>query len=87
MIPQVGQANRHRDNLWQLGGELIRTIHESPRVRKQAIPHLIAAAINKDGGPLLADNDFEDDQASFDSTCRKLDRFIASQNANPNPTV
>jgi hypothetical protein len=79
--------NRHRDNLWRLGGELIRAIQESPRLRKQPIPHLIAAAIGQDGGPLLADNDFEDVQAAFDSTCRKLACFIASQNANPSPTV
>lgn len=79
--------NRHRDNLWRLGGELIRAIQENPRLRKQPIPHLITSAIDEDGGPLLADNDFEDDQASFDSTCRKLARFIASQAANSTPTI
>jgi hypothetical protein len=73
--------NRHRDNLWRLGGELIRAIQENARLRKQPIPHLIASMVGDDGGPLLTDNDFEEDQASFDLTCRKLARFLASQAA------
>ncbi len=71
--------NRHRDNLWRLGGELIRAIQENPSWRKKPIPRLIASMIDDDGGPLLSGNDFEEVQASFDATCRKLARFLASQ--------
>lgn len=75
--------NRHRDNLWRLGGELIRAIQENPRWRKQPIPHLITSLVDDEGGPLLSDNDFEEDQSSFDSTCRKLARFLATPAATP----
>jgi len=78
--------NRHRDNLWLLGGELIRAIQENSRLRKQPIPRLIASMVDDDGGPLLTGNDFEEDQISFDSTCRKLAHFLASQTATPSQT-
>lgn len=79
--------NQHRDNLWRLGGELIRAIQESPRLRKQPIPHLMTSMVDDDGGPFLTDNDFEEDQTSFDSTCRKLARFLATQGASSTPTL
>lgn len=67
---------RHRDNLWALGGEIISTLHETPRLRKQPMADVVFAAISEDGGPLLSHHQSEEEQRSFDSTCRKFWRFL-----------
>jgi hypothetical protein len=67
---------RHVDNLWILGGEIIRDLHKDPSLRKVAADRLLSDAIHADGGPLIH-NGSEEMQRSFDSTCRKLHRFIS----------
>src|ERR1700732_738051 len=66
---------RHIDNLWLLGGEIIRDLHYDPSLRKRATEQLLRSVIHEHGGPLIH-NGSEDDQRSFDSTCRKLHRFL-----------
>ena len=66
---------RHVDNLWMLGGEIIRDLHYDPSLRKVAVDRLLRDAIYTDGGPLIH-NGSEEEQRSFDSTCRKLHRFL-----------
>jgi len=66
---------RHVDNLWMLGGEIIRHLHFDPSLRKVPADRLVRDAIYADGGPLIH-NGSEDEQRSFDSTCRKLNRFL-----------
>jgi hypothetical protein len=66
---------RHVDNLWMLGGEIIRGLHYDPSQRKVAADRLLRNVIYTDGGPLLH-NGSEEEQRSFDSTCRKLHRFL-----------
>jgi len=51
---------RHVDNLWILGGEIIRDLNYTPSLRK---------------GPLIH-NGSEEEQHSLDATCRKLHRFL-----------
>jgi|ERR1700746_3783514 hypothetical protein len=63
--------HKHRDNLWLLGGELIRDLHEVPRLRKRPIAGLVLAALDDEGGPLISHGAREDQQRSFDATCRK----------------
>jgi hypothetical protein len=58
-----------------LGGEMIRDLHEDPSLRRIAVDRLLRDVIHADGGPLIH-NGSEDDQRSFDSTCRKLHRFL-----------
>jgi hypothetical protein len=67
---------RHVDNLWRLGGEIIRDLNYDPSLRKLAAERLLRKVVHEDGGPLLYDGS-EDEQRSFDSTCRKLHRFLA----------
>ena len=67
---------RHLDNLWLLGGELIRDLHHDPSLRKVSAERLLRNVIHEDGGPLVH-NGSEDEQRSFDSTCRKLHRFLS----------
>jgi hypothetical protein len=67
---------RHVDNLWILGGEIIRDLHYTPSLRRVAAQRLLREAVHADGGPLIH-NGSEQDQNSFDATCRKLHRFLS----------
>ena len=67
---------RHVDNLWMLGGEIIRDLHYDPSLRKRTVDLLLRNAVHEDGGPLVH-NGSEEAQRSFDATCRKLHRFLA----------
>jgi len=71
--------NLHRDNLWLLGGEIIRDINEMPKLRRRPVQELIREAIANDEGPLIHGGFSEQEQRSFDSTCKKLNRFLAAQ--------
>lgn len=68
-------VRRHVDNLWSLGGEIIRDLHDDPSLRKRTAERLLREAVHQDGGPLVH-NGSEEQQRSFDATCRKLNRFL-----------
>jgi hypothetical protein len=65
----------HVDNMWLLGGEIIRDVNQEPRLRNRSAEQLVRSVIHEDGGPLIH-NAWEDEQRSFDSTCRKFHRFL-----------
>ena len=67
---------RHVDNLWMLGGEIIRDLNYTPSLRKVAAQRLLRDAVHADGGPLIH-NGSEEEQRSLDSTCRKLHHFLS----------
>jgi len=67
---------RHVDNLWTLGGEIIRDLHYDPSLRKRAADRLLRSAVHEYGGPAIH-NGSEEAQRSFDATCRKLHRFLS----------
>jgi hypothetical protein len=54
---------RHRDNLWLLGGELIRALHDAPRLRKRPMDHVVLAALDREGGSLISHGTSEDRNA------------------------
>jgi hypothetical protein len=64
---------KHVDNVWALGGEFIRDLHNDPSLRRQPVGQSLFKMIEY-GGPLLYHGG-EDQQRSFDATCRKLRRF------------
>ena len=66
---------KHVDNLWMLGGEIIRDLNETPALRKVPVEDLLRDVL-KEGGPLLYHSDSEEQQRSFESTCRKFLRFL-----------
>jgi hypothetical protein len=68
---------KHVDHLWVLGGEIIRDLHEDPSLRKKTIEQVLLNVIDDEGGPLIYGVSSEQQQRSFDSTCRKLHRFLA----------
>jgi hypothetical protein len=94
---------RHRDNLWLLGGALIRNLHQAPRLRKRPIIDVVRQAIDEeggplichgvlnligdDGGPLLSHGQSEAEQRSFDATCRRFYRFLTDRNSSQRRAV
>jgi hypothetical protein len=71
-------VQKHVDNLWALGGAIIRDLHEDPSLRRKPIEQILADRIDDEGGPLVyAMESEEDQQRAFDSTCRKLHRFLS----------
>ena len=69
-------VRRHRDNLWALGGELIRCRYDDDALANKAAKHALCELIEGDGGPLMWPRISESQQDSLDATCRKLDRFM-----------
>ena len=66
---------RHVNNLWVLGGEIIRDLNETPTLRKRPIEDLLFETVQQDG-PLPYGCDSQQELRSFESTCRKLRRFL-----------
>ena len=67
---------KHVDNLWALGGEIIRNLNEDPSLRKRPIDRILDDKIDEEGGPLVyALESEEPQQRSLDSTCKKLHHF------------
>jgi hypothetical protein len=69
-----GTIQKHVDNMWALGGEFIRELHSDPALRKRSVDKVLSGMIEY-GGPLLYHGG-EDQQRSFDSTCRKFRCFL-----------
>ena len=67
---------QHVDNMWALGGEFIREFNDNPALRKRPVDRVLANMIEY-GGPLLYHGS-EDQQRSFDATCRKFRRFLTA---------
>lgn len=73
LSPQT--IRQHVDNLWTLGGEIIRDLHYDPSLRKKTAHQLLRGVVHEYGGPAVH-NGSEEQQRSVDSTCRKLHRFL-----------
>ncbi len=73
---------RHRDHLWMLGGEIIRRLHEEPALRGQSITIILLQSMDSECGPLIWPKIAQQQQDSFDATCRKLYQFLTT---NPKP--
>jgi len=74
---------QHRDNLWLLGGALISNLHKSPRLRKRPIEQVVGQALDHEGGPLISHGAAaEQQQRSFDATCRKFYLFLNDRNSS-----
>lgn len=74
---------RHRDHLWMLGGEIVRRLYEEPRWQRRSVPHVILQFMDPDCGPLIWPRITQQQQDSFDATCRKLYQFLTT---NPKPS-
>jgi hypothetical protein len=68
---------KHVDNLWVLGGEIVSDLNYTPSLRRKDIADVLGDVIGEDGGPLIHGGSSEEQQRSFDSTCRKFHRFLS----------
>ena len=69
---------KHVDNLWALGGEIIRDLNENPSLRRKSIEQILNDRIDDEGGPLVYALESEEPlQRACDSTCRKRHRFLS----------
>ena len=79
-LPQSRKTlRRHRDNIWVLGGEVIRQLQIDSGLRRLPIEQVVLSLIGDDGGPLLSHGQAEAEQRSFDATCRKLFRCLTDR--------
>ena len=69
---------KHVNNLWVLGGDIIRKLNDTPSLRNVPIEDLVFDVV-QDGGPLPSGCDSEEALRSFESSCRKLRRFLEQQ--------
>jgi hypothetical protein len=69
---------RHRDHLCMLGGEIIRRLQEEPVWRRTPIKTVLLQLIDDECGPLIWPTITEQQQDSFDATCRKLHQFLTT---------
>lgn len=70
-------ATNHLDNLWLLGGEVIRRVdlhneHHIPAME------LLLESVDAMGGPYCRHLDSEYAQESYDRTCAKLAKYLGS---------
>ena len=69
-------VKRHLDNLWLLGGELIREINMNPKLRKKTPMDLLLDNVDETGGPYCRHLDSEEEMRAYDATCKKLFKFL-----------
>ena len=72
--------NKHFNNLWLLGGELIDRIDKDEELRQISPLHFILQNIDSSGGPYSKHLDSEYEFESFDSTCRKFYKYLKQNN-------
>lgn len=70
---------RHLDNLWLIGGEIIRQVDYDPTLRDKPAHALLLEAIQNGEAPLVRDLT-EEQQAALDATARKLLKYVAASN-------
>lgn len=67
---------RHRDHMWMLGGEVIRSLNDDPSLRRKPVEKVTFDLLEEEGGPLICPQLTEQQQDAFDASCRKLYRFL-----------
>ena len=73
-------VKKHIDNLWLLGGEIIESVNNDEDIRRLEPELLIHEFIDDQGGPYSSHINTESEMRSFDSTCKKLYKFLKSEN-------
>ena len=66
----------HIDNLWLLGGEIIREVNDDNEYRRFTPRQKLLDSIGPEGGPYCRHLDSEEESRSFDATCRKLYKYL-----------
>ena len=69
-------VRKHLDNLWILGGEIIRDVSMHDEYAKTSPADKLKQSVSQHEGPLCRHVDSESARRSFDATCGKLCRFL-----------
>jgi len=72
----LSTIRRHINNLWLLGGEIIREINFDPGQRAKTALELLEASVDDEGGPYCRHLETESEMKSFDATCKKLNKNL-----------
>lgn len=72
----VKTIKKHMNNLWLLGGEIIRDVSMNNEYDKISPLEKVQTSVGPDGGPYCRHLVVESDMKSFDSTCRKFHNFL-----------
>lgn len=67
---------RHRDHMWMLGGEVIRSLNDDPSLCRKPVGKVTFDLLEEEGGPLIWPKITGQQQDAFDASCRKLYRFL-----------
>lgn len=71
----IKTINKHIDNLWVLGGNIIKELNDYEENRELPALKMILNSIDNNEGPLI--HDFSElQQDEFNSTCRKFYKFL-----------
>ena len=75
---KVKTVRNHMNNLWLLGGEIIRSVSTNDDYK---IPpdESLRRSVDQDGGPYCQHLATEEEVRSYDATCRKLSKFLESR--------
>ncbi len=73
---------RHLDNLWAIGGEIVREFNDEPSLRRRSAQQLLLAAVEIGEAPLLR-HATEAEQRSADATARKLLKYLRHLEVDP----
>lgn len=74
-------ARWHLNNLWPLGGELIRRRYDDSDLARQEATAALQHLVDGNGGPLIYPRISKSQQDDIDATCRKLHRFMSAPKA------
>lgn len=78
---------KHTENLWLLGGEIIRDVSMNEEYEKITPADKLLESIGPDEGPYCRHLNSEGEQHSFDATCGKLYRFLEKQKKAANNQI
>ncbi len=75
-------VRRHLDNLWAIGGEVVRRFNHEPELRHASAHQLLLDATEMGEAPLLP-HATEAEQRVADATARKLLKFLLATETSP----
>jgi len=74
----VKTIRRHMDNLWLLGGEVIRDVSTFDQYNVPPA-EMLRRSVSSEGGPYCRHLDSEYAMNAYDATCRKLHKFLEGE--------
>ena len=72
----IKTIKKHIDNLWLLGGEIIRRLNTYEDEESIDMLRYVDESVDSEGGPYTGDIISESEQLSFHATCRKLHKHM-----------